>query len=345
MKKGFASDNYSGVHPEILRAIGQANQGHVAAYGHDDYTQSAVEVFRQHFGADIEVFFVYSGTGANVLSLKAATRTHQAVICSETAHIHVDETGAAEAVAGCKLLTVAAPDGKLTPAGMRKYTYRFGDEHYAQPKVVSITQPTEVGTLYTPEEVRAIAAFACEHKLILHMDGARIANAAAALDLPLRACTRDLGVDILSFGGTKNGLLCGEAVVFFRRDLAEDFPYIRKQSLQLASKMRFISAQFDALLRGGLWKQNAAHANTMARLLAEAVSVLPEVRITQKVESNVVFACLPREVIPALQAEFPFYVWNEETAEVRWMTTFDTTKADVRAFAGCLKNILSRQTS
>jgi threonine aldolase len=257
----------------------------------------------------------------------------------------VDETGATENFTGCKLLTVPTRDGKITVEGMRKYTYRFGDEHYAQPKVISITQPTELGTVYTKEEIRAIASFAKERNLLLHMDGARISNAAVALQTPFREFTRDLGVDILSFGGTKNGLLFGEAILFFDSKLTQDFKFIRKQGLQLASKMRFISAQFEALLSNNLWEKNAKQANRMAKLLESEVRHIPQVSIVQKVETNVVFARLPKQIIPALQEVYPFYIWEETStsalAEVRWMTSFDTTEEDVYNFAELVRKTVS----
>lgn len=340
MKKSFASDNYSGAHPEIIQAIMDANVGHAGAYGNDEYTARATRRFEELFGPGIGVYFVYSGTGANVLGLKAALRPYQAVICSEVAHINIDETGAPENIIGCKLLPIPTRDGKITIEGIQAYTGILGDEHAAQPKVISITQPTEYGTLYTPEEIAAIAGFARQYDLYLHMDGARISNAAVALDLPFRAFTRDLGVDILSFGGAKNGLLFGEAVLFFNPALGGDFKFLRKQGLQLASKMRFIAAQFEALLANDLWKRSARHANRMAQLLARKLEDIPQVTITQKVEANFVFARLPREAVPTLRAAYPFYGGgrdDEATWEVRWMTSFDTTEDDIEDFTALIK--------
>lgn len=341
MNKSFASDNYSGAHPEIIQAILQANQGHAAAYGHDQYTRRAVECFREVFGPDVEVYFVYSGTGANVLGLKAVLRSHQAVICSQTAHIHMDETGASENLIGCKLLPAPTRHGKIDVDGIRSYLGRRGDEHAAQPRVVSITQTTELGTLYTLSEIQAIASFAHANGLLLHMDGARIANAAVALDLPLAAFTRQAGVDLLSFGGTKNGLLFGEAIVFFNPALAEDFEYIRMQGLNLHSKMRFIAAQYEALLTNDLWKRNAAQANRMARRLADGLTGIPQVRITHPVQANVVFAILPMAAIAPLQAAYPFYLWEEAEQEVRWMCSFDTTEEDVQGFLEAIRREVS----
>src|SRR3984957_16509361 len=259
--RSFASDNNAGVHPKILQAIASVNRGHTVGYGDDPFTDAAVRKFKQHFGSDIEVFFVFNGTAANCLSLKALTESYHAVICSEAAHIYTDECGAPENFTGCKLLPIPAPDGKLTVDSVSHAYHGIGDQHHVQPKVISITQATELGTVYKPREIRDLARFAHERDMFLHMDGARIANAAASLGLNLRQATRDLGVDVLSFGGTKNGAMGAEAVVFFDRTLATDFLYMRKQGMQLASKMRFISAQLDALLSNSLWQKNAKHAN------------------------------------------------------------------------------------
>ncbi len=345
MNKSFASDNYSGVHPEIIQAIFLANQGHAAAYGHDEYTRRAAARFREVFGPQVEVYFVYSGTGANVLGLKAALRSYQAVICSQTAHIHVDETGASENLIGCKLLPAPTRHGKIDVDGIGSLLGRRGDEHAAQPRVVSITQTTEVGTIYTLAEIQALADFAHANGLLLHMDGARIANAAVALDLPLAAFTGQAGVDILSFGGTKNGLLFGEAVVFFNPALAQDFEYIRMQGLNLHSKMRFIAAQYEALLSNDLWKRSAAQANRMAGRLADGLAGIPQVQITQPVQANVVFARLPEPAIAPLQAEYPFYVWDAAAQEVRWMCSFDTSEEDVQGFLAAIRREVGRAAS
>ena len=265
--RSFASDNNAGVHPEVLQAIASANQGHTVGYGDDPYTESAVRKFKQHFGSDIDVFIVFNGTAANCLSLKALTNSYHAVICAEAAHIYTDECGAPEKFTGCKLIPLPTRDGKLTVESVSQAYHGIGDQHHVQPRVISITQATEVGTVYKPAEIKALARFAHERGMFLHVDGARIANAAASLGQTLRQATRDLGVDVLSFGGTKNGALGAEAVVFFDKKLGHDFLYLRKQGMQLASKMRFISAQFDALLTGDLWLKSAQHANRMARLL------------------------------------------------------------------------------
>ncbi|MCG6910299.1 MAG: low specificity L-threonine aldolase [Deltaproteobacteria bacterium] len=335
--RGFASDNNSGVHPEIMEAIARANQGHAIAYGDDPYTKTALRRFKATFGRNIEVYFVYNGTAANVLGLKSATRSFNSVICAETAHINVDECAAPEKFCGCKLLPVATRDGKLRPPDIEKHLHGFDFEHHAQPGVISITQPTELGTLYTPDEIRAVVDLAGKHGLIVHMDGARIANAAVALNADLKAVTGDLGIDVLSFGGTKNGMMFGEAIVFFNPKLAENFKYIRKQGMQLNSKMRFISAQFDAYLSNGLWERNAGHANALAQRLKRGIDGIPVVSVTQKVETNGVFAVVPEKHIPALQDAFFFYVWDASTSEVRWMTSFDTQAEDVDAFVQLLR--------
>ncbi|WP_283133865.1 threonine aldolase family protein [Rhizohabitans arisaemae] len=330
--RGFASDNYAGVHPEILEAIALANGGHQPAYGDDVYTEHLREVFGRHFGPQAEPYPVFNGTGANVVGLQAMTERWESVICAETAHIHVDECGAPEKVAGLKLLTVPTPDGKLTPELIETQAWGWGDQHRAQPRVVSITQSTELGTLYTPEEIRAIVACTRAHGMSLHMDGSRLANAAATLGVPLGALTE--GVDVLSYGGTKNGLIFGEAVVVLNPAAVRGVMYLRKAAMQLASKMRFTAVQFEALLSGDLWLRNASHANAMARRLADAVG--GSVRISRPVQANAVFAILPREVAERLQKDFRFYTWNEGTGEVRWMTSFDTTAEDVDAFAAAI---------
>jgi threonine aldolase len=332
-ERGFASDNYAGVLPEVLEAIAAANVGHAVSYGGDEWTGRVEALFRAHFGDEARTALVFNGTGANVVGLQALCRPFEACVCASTSHLNVDECGAPERVAGLKLLPVDTPDGKLTPALVEPRLVRFGDEHAVQPRVVSITQSSELGTLYTLDEIRALADQAHAHGMLLHVDGARLANAAAALGVSLRAVTTDVGVDAVSFGGTKNGLLLGEAVVFLRAGLGEEVAYLRKQSMQLASKMRFIAAQFEALLSGDLWLRTASHANAMAGLLATAVGGIDGVTLTQKVEANAVFAVLPPGVAEALQERWRFYVWNETTGEVRWMCSWDTTREDVEAFA------------
>jgi threonine aldolase len=339
--RGFASDNYAGVHPEVLAALALANGGHQVAYGGDAYTAHLQEVFRGHFGPTAEVFPVFNGTGANVTALQAVTERWGAVICAESAHINVDECGAPERVGGLKLLTVPTEDGKLTPGLIDRQAYGFDDEHRAQPQVVSITQTTELGTCYTPEEVKAICDHAHQLGMAVHLDGARLANAAASLNQPLARFTTDAGVDILSFGGTKNGLLIGESVVVLDPGRVRAIPYLRKLSMQLASKMRFVSVQFEALLAGDLWLRSASHANAMARRLERAVRGIDGVTVTQPVQANAVFALLPREVSERLQKRFRFYFWDESTGEVRWMCSFDTTEQDVDGFAAAITEELN----
>ncbi|GLW10629.1 threonine aldolase [Microtetraspora sp. NBRC 13810] len=334
--KGFASDNYAGAHQEILDAIALANEGHQVAYGEDAYTEAMREVFQAHLGPDAQAYPVFNGTAANVVGLRAMCAPWEAVICAESAHINTDEGGAPEVTGGLKLLPVPAPDGRLTPELIDRRAWGFGDVHRAQPKVVSLSNATELGTLYRPEQVREVSEHAHRLGLTVHLDGARIANAAAALGVPLRALTTDAGVDVLSFGGTKNGLLYGEAVVVLNPEAVRGVEYIRKTGMQLPSKMRFVSAQFEALLAGDLWLRNARRSNEMAARLAEAAAAVPGVRIARPVEANAVFAVLPPEVTERLQKRFRFYTWDESTGEVRWMCAFDTTEADVDAFAAAI---------
>jgi threonine aldolase len=338
--KGFASDNYSGAHPKILEAIQKANLGHASAYGNDEYTARAVKKFKEHFGKDTDVYFVYNGTGANVLGLKTITESFNSIICAETAHLNVDECCAPERFTGCKLPTVPTNDGKISVEKLKHHVYGFGDQHHAQPKVISITQPTELGTLYTLKEVKELADYAHNNNMLLHVDGARLSNAAASLNKSLKEITFDLGVDVLSFGGTKNGMMFGEAVVFRNKELSRNFAFIRKQGMQLASKMRFISAQFEEMLSNDLWFKNAQHSNKMAKTLADEVKNIPKIKITQKVEANGVFAIVPEQYVPNLQKEYFFYVWNEQTSEVRWMCSFDTTEEDIHNFVALLKKIV-----
>lgn len=343
--RGFGSDNHAGVHDEVMQALQRVNVGHVHSYGDDPYTTEAVARFRDILGAEVEVFFVFNGTGANVTALAAISQFYDAVICADGAHLNVDECGAPERIAGVKLLSVPAADGKLTPTSIEALLSGRGDEHQVRPSVVSITQATELGTVYSPDEIRALAETAHARGLRLHVDGARIANAAVSLDVELRAITGDCGVDILSFGGTKNGLMWGEAVVFFDAGLAADYRYARKQGMQLASKMRYVAAQFTALLRNDLWRRNAQHANAMAQTLAERVRPIPGVEVIYPVEANAVFARLPLDVIPILQREFFFYPWDAARGEVRWMTSFDTEVADVEAFATLIEATMAERNA
>jgi threonine aldolase len=339
-RRGFASDNNAGVHPAILDALSRVNGGHVIAYGDDPYTEKATAEIREIFGGQAEVYFVFIGTAANVLGLSTVTQSYHAVICPESAHINVDECGAPEKFSGCKLLTCNTPEGKLTVDMIASHMHGIGFEHHVQPRVVSITQATELGTVYAIDEIREIAEYAHRHGMLLHMDGARISNAAVSLGCGLYEMTGGAGVDVLSFGGTKNGMMYGEAIVFFNDSLSRDFKYRRKQGMQLASKMRYISAQFSAFLKDDLWRENARHANRMAQKLYAAVKDIPGVKVTRRVESNAVFATLPPHIIPSLQEAYFFYVWDEEQSEVRWMCSFDTTEEDITSFASILRSLL-----
>ena len=340
IKRGFASDNNSGAHPAVLQAIVEANSGHEIAYGDDYYTARAIKKIKEHFGVKIEVFLVLNGTGANVLSLNNITESFHSIVCAETSHINEDECGAPEKFTGCKLLPVETENGKLTIEKIEKHMYGFGFEHHSQPKVISITQVTELGTVYTTDEIKILADYAHENGMYLHMDGARLANAAVSLNLNFKAFTSDAGVDVLSFGLTKNGAINAEAVIFFDKKLADNIKYYRKQGMQLGSKMRFMAVQFEALLSNDIWHKNAAHANFMAQLLVNKIAEIPQIKITQKVEANGVFAIIPPEIIPKLQEEFFFYMWNEHRSEVRWMTSFDTTIEDIEQFVDLIKKLL-----
>jgi threonine aldolase len=342
VKRGFASDNNAGVHPEILKEIESANTGHVIGYGADPYTEKAKELFKEFLGKDTEAFFVFTGTAANVLGLSGVTRSWNSIITAFTAHIEQDECGAPEKFTGCKVLTVDTPDGKIRTEMLAEHMHGFDFEHHSQPKVISITQTTEMGTVYTPREIKLLADFAHERGMLLHMDGARIANAAVTLDLPFKAFTSDAGVDVLSFGGTKNGMMYGEAVCFLKPGLSDNFKYIRKQGMQLASKMRFISAQYLAYFRNDLWRRNAEHSNSMALILAEKIKNLSRIRITQPVQSNGVFTVIPGDVAEKVSKTYFFYPWNEITSVYRLMTSWDTLEEDIDEFVLLLKNELNQ---
>jgi len=340
LKRGFASDNNAGIHPDIIKAMQKANIGHCIAYGDDIYTQSAIDTIKEHFGEDIDVYFTFNGTGSNVLALKMLTESYNSIICAETAHINVDECGAPEKFTGCKLLSVPTENGKLTIEKIKYHMHDFGFEHHSQPKVISIAQVTEMGTVYTSDEIREITDYAHENNMFVHMDGARLCNAVVSLGSNFMGITADVGIDALSLGLTKNGAMNAEAIIFFNKKVSEDFKYYRKQGMQLASKMRFMAVQFETLLTNDLWKENAEHANKMAKLLAEKVSKIPQVKLTQKVEANGVFAIVPSEIIPKLQKEFFFYMWDEHNSEVRWMTSFDTQLENIEKFVLLLQNLL-----
>lgn len=340
IKRGFASDNNAGVHPDILKEIALANKGHVTGYGTDPYTDQARMLFKEILGPDAEIFFVFTGTAANVLGLSSITRSWNSILTASTAHIEQDECGSPEKFSGCKVLTVDTPDGKVTPELLKRHMHGFGFEHHAQPKVISITQPTEMGTVYTPEEVRVLADYAHNNGMYLHMDGARIANAAISLGLSFKAITTDCGVDVLSFGGTKNCLICGEAVCFLKPGIVSDFKYMRKQGMQLASKMRFISSQYIAYFRNDLWKTCAMHSNSMAKILEEKLRNISGITITQKVQSNGVFVVIPKEAAEEVMKSYFFYSWDEQKSEYRLMTSWDTTEEDIDDFAGLLKGCM-----
>ncbi|MDO9152228.1 MAG: low specificity L-threonine aldolase [Paludibacter sp.] len=337
--KSFASDNYSGIHPQILDAIQHANKQHEVSYGVDYYTSKALEQFENIFGT-VKVLYAFNGTGANIISLKCCILPFQAVICAETAHINSDECGAPTQNIGCSLLTLPTRDGKLTPELIKPLLSRIGNVHNTQPKVISISQSTELGTVYTLNELKILCNFAHENGLLVHLDGARISNAIASLGVSLKEATVDCGIDIMSFGGTKNGLMMGEAVLIFNDVLKENAPYFQKQTAQLFSKNRFIAAQFIALLTDNLWLKMAIHANRMAQLLAAETSKIPEVKITRNVDANAVFAIIPTYAIEKLQHKHHFYIWDEQTKELRWMCSFDTTEDEVLNFVRTLKELI-----
>jgi len=337
--KNFASDNNSGALPEMFHAMEAVSPGHVHAYGEDAYTYSAIQKFKEFFGSDIEVFFVFNGTAANVLSIKAFLKSYEAVFCAKTSHINMDECGAPEALTGCKLLQLPSTDGKIRIQDLEENYVRLGDQHAVQPKMVSITQPTEYGTVYTQEEIKEIAHWAHKRHMYLHMDGARFPNAAIYLNQSFKELTKDAGVDVLSFGGAKNGLAIGEAVLFFNTQFAKDFKFYRKQFLQLAGKSRFIAAQFHAYLSNDLWKKTAEHSLEMAQLLRSKLLEIPGVEITQKTQSNAVFVKFPKKWVKTLREKYFFYVWDEKTYECRLMTTFDTTPEQIIDFASLVQNL------
>jgi threonine aldolase len=334
----FRSDNAAPVHPSVLEAMAQANEGSARAYGDDPWTARAQEWFKGQFGDQVEAFLVWNGTGANVTAIRAMTRPWQGVITSEHAHINVDECGAPELLAGVKLIDLPSPDGKLTPEEVQEAGERgVGFEHHVQPAVVSISQSTEYGTVYTMDELAALSEAIHELGLLFHVDGARIANASAALRMPLMELTAGVGVDVLSFGLTKNGAMAAEAVVVFDPKLAAPLKYIRKQTTQLASKMRYLAAQVVALGEGDLWLRNAQHANAMAQRLVTGMTAVPDIEITQSVDANAVFAMLPEGMTERLQQDFHFYVWNDTTGEVRLMTSWATSEADVDEVVAAMK--------
>ena len=339
MKRGFGSDNHAGIHPRILESLLAANTEHAPAYGTDEWTEAAVGEFKKQFGPDAQVFFVFNGTAANVTALRALTKPHQSVFCSDVAHIHVDECGAPEYMIGCKLLPLPSVNGKLQVETLEKAFIRRGDQHYSQTQVLSLTQPTELGTTYSVQELQDLIQWAKARKLYVHIDGARLSNAAFFLKKTFKEITTDLGVDIVSFGGTKNGLMMGEAVVFLNKELAAEFKYIRKQSAQLPSKTRFIACQFEAYFKNNLWQDIAGHSYEMALYLYESCRNIPGVRVREVPQSNAVFATIPSHWVKKLREHYFFYVWDETTFECRWMTSWDTQKQDIDGFVQLLKEL------
>lgn len=335
---GFGSDNHSGVHPDIMKAIEIANKEYTVAYGDDIYTKRALNIFKEHFGNNIDVFFVYNGTAANILGLKNITDSFNSIICAETAHLNIHECCGPEKFTGCKLVTIPTIDGKLSVDLIKPCIVGFGDEHMAQPKVVSITQPTELGTIYSIKELKDIASFTHKNDMLLHVDGARLCNAAVSLNKNLKEITKDIGVDVLSFGGTKNGMMFGEAVIFFDRNLSKNFNFVRKQGMQLASKMRFISCQFESFLSNNLWYKNALHANKMAKLLYDNIRDIPNIKITQNVDANAIFALIPEKYISKLLKK---YFFHSNNSEVRLMCSYNTSSKDVLDFANFINITLS----
>ena len=340
-KRGFASDNNSGIHPKILKAIEMANVDHAIGYGEDIYTEKAKQLFRNEFGTETEIFFVLTGTGANILSIQTLCQSFHTILCTETAHIHVDECGAPEKFTGSKLVPLPSSNGKVLPEVLLQKLHGFGVEHHSQPGLLSISQVTEMGTVYSVKEIRELARIVHDHGMYLHMDGARISNAAVSLGLNFSAFTKDAGVDILSFGGTKNGLMIGEAVLIFNPELSVKTKFFRKQAAQLYSKMRFMTAQFIPYLEDEIWKENATHSNKMAAKLAGLLADIPLVKITQSVDANGIFLLLPKEIIPLIRKEYFFYDWDESKGEVRWMTSFDSTEEDITNLVDLLKSLLA----
>jgi threonine aldolase len=341
-KRGFASDNNAGVHPDILEEIISSNSGHVTGYGSDIYTEKALSLFKEHFCNLTETYFVFTGTAANVLGLSGIMKSWNSIITASTAHLEGDECGAPEKFIGCKVLVVDTPDGKISPELIEKHMHGIDFEHHSQPKVISITQSTEMGTVYTVAEIARIATFAHVRGMLLHMDGARLANAAVSLNLPFKAFTTDAGVDVLSFGGTKNGMMSGESICFLKPGLSDDFKYIRKQGMQLASKMRFISAQYIGYFRNDLWKKCASNSNAMARMLADKLKLIVEVKVTQEVQSNGVFVIMPADIAEKMRYHYFFYPWDERSSEYRLMTSWDTKEEDIEDFIMLLKKELRK---
>jgi len=338
--RSFASDNNASVHPLVMEAIVAANTDHAVGYGDDAWTAEAIKKMKEVFGEEADPYFVFNGTGANTIALQAITRSFNSIICAQTAHIYVDECGAPGRLTGCSVVAVNTPDGKLTPELIKPELKEFGFCHHSQPKAIYISQVSEMGTIYTLEEVRAIADLAHHYGMYLHMDGARLANACAYLNCSMKAITVDSGVDILSFGGTKNGMMIGEAVIAFKPEIAKDLQYYRKQTTQLASKLRYLSAQFIPYLENDLWLENAKEANEKAMRLAESLKNFPQIKFTQKIESNQLFFTMPLAVAHKLAEKYFFYFWNEVQGECRFVTSWDTTEEDLEGIMAEISNLL-----
>ena len=332
----FGSDNHCGIHPALLESLIEVNHGHCPSYGLDPWSQQLKEKVKELFGAE-DCFMVFNGTAANVLCLQAGVKSFESVICTDVSHLNVDECGAPEKIAGCKLIPVPSQNGKFILSELEGLVFRKGDQHFSQTRMISMTQPTEYGTIYSPEEFADLKEFAKKHNLLIHMDGARLANATQSLKLSFKQLTQ--GVDLLSFGGTKNGFLLGELVIPLNKDLAQDLKFLRKQSLQLPSKSRFIAAPFLRYFDNNLWAEIAHQENSMAHYLGEKLSQFPEVHVTQPIEVNSVFCTIPRKWIKSLRKSFFFYVWNEKTFEIRLMTSFDTTKEHIDSFCQAIEKL------
>lgn len=337
--RSFASDNNSSVHPQVMESLIKANSDHAFGYGDDLWTEEAVRKVKAQFERPCEPLFVFNGTGSNTMALQLMTRPYHIIFCADTAHVAVDECGAPSKATGCFMRTIPTPDGKLTPELLKPYMINFGVEHHSQPGAVYISQCTELGTIYKPAELRALCDFAHEHGLLVHMDGARISNAAAALGVGLDEVSGACGVDTLTLGGTKNGLMGAECVVIFNESLVKEARYARKQACQLASKMRYLSCQFTAFLTDGLWLKCAAHANRLAAKLHDALAAMPDVRFSQPVESNQLFFSMPREKEDKLAEQYHFYFWNDAANEIRLVTSFDTTEEDVDQLIACIRTL------
>ena len=344
MLRSFASDNNAGVSSEVLEYLAKVNNNHAIAYGDDEITQEAIVKFKEVFGNECQPFLLLTGTAANVTGIANICKPFQSVVAPQSAHINVDECGAVQRFTGCAIQSVEGKEGKLTPEQVEPLLHTIGFEHHSQPKLISISQCTELGTLYTIGEIKELADFAHKNGMYLHMDGARLANAAVALNEPFKKFTTDAGVDLLSFGGTKNGLMAAESMIFMNKALANNYKYIRKQGMQLVSKMRYVAAQFLAYFENELWKRNAGHANYMAKKLYDKLAGVDEIITVYPVETNAVFVKIPREIINPLQNDYFFYEWDEKESIVRWMTSFDTTEDDILSFTECVKKHLRART-